>query len=170
MVERRTHNIIKAYTLTNYTSGTWICRGKQAGHNRSLKKKFQSSVRQMLSGPFWLNGGVHLTLWHHFTWMLAVVRPISGQFRPNFEINIFAFHAHFNDSEFPQNSKYALTSLLQCLELPETSTKKMAPYLFVMKCYKKTPKMGIFLKFGMCIVPTYYRFQLRGDMFFGDIP
>ena len=49
---------------------------------------------------------------------------MPGQTRSNFEINISAFKAHVSDSNFPQDSKYSFSFLLQYLETPNIGSKK----------------------------------------------
>ena len=50
---------------------------------------------------------------------------MSGQIKSTFEINISAFNAHASDSEFPRDSEYVASFLLQCLEVPKIASQKM---------------------------------------------
>ena len=112
MLERRSPYIIKAYTLMNYTNGAWTEVNKRVtiGH---WKVKVTCSRAT------------------HACW--AILRRYWCSFdimRSIFEIVIFAFSAHFSDSEFHQDSKCAFSFVLRCIELSKIASKKMKSYLF----------------------------------------
>ena len=62
---------------------------------------------------------------------MAEVRSILGRLR-----SFLAFNAYVSDPEFPQDSKYVFSFLMQCLELPKNASQNMMPYPFDIKYYK----------------------------------
>ena len=148
----------------------WIQRSymkrSRSGHKRSLAKKVTNMPNDTcFLGQFTrrFDSDGHLNLWCHQNLLLIEVRSRSGHKRSNFHINILCIKAHVSDSEVPQDSKYVISFLLRCVELPNIANKKIDAILFAIYIATKAKNRYLLENFACaystCRSLTYFSFS-----------